>query len=150
MHQDVRAPKPVASTAGAVLVAAVVGAAAVTAVMAVRGEFGRAVPVLAAIAVGTLLVLLFFLAGQVPVRLAPLVGGGAGFLLLGLGYVLRLLLLLVAMRAVTRADWLAPEVVGVTVVLGALIWLNVHAVRHFRAARRTPVLELELPTLDPR
>jgi len=75
-------------------------------------------------AIGLALVAGFFLGGRVPVRLSGLVPAGVSFLLLGLGYVLRLALLLVALRALRGAPWLDTDVLGVTVVVASLVWVG--------------------------
>lgn len=92
----------------------------------------------AGVVIGLALVVLFFLSGRVPLRLGRGVPPSAAFLLLGLNYMLRIGLLLLALRALRDADWLDRRVLGGAVIVGALLW-NAVQVRGHLTSRRAAV-----------
>jgi ATP synthase protein I len=87
--------------------------------------------------VGVGLVAVFLLGGRLPVRLADRVPAAAGFAVLVLNYAVRLALLLVVLAALRDASWMEPRAVGVTIVLGALVWSAVQVVGHVTSRRPT-------------
>lgn len=131
-------PVPFAPPTRVLLPLAFAGAAAVGALAAVRGPdaaWGAAL--------GLAIVAAFFLGGQVPVLLSRQVPAGVSFVLLGLGYVLRLLLLLVVLRSVRGATWLDTDVLGVTVILASLVWI---AAQTWTYLTRNPLPDRAVPT----
>ena len=105
---------------------AVVGAIALLAGSLV---FGGA-DALAGAAVGLTLVALFLLAGRLPFLVDAQLGAGAAFLVLGINYLFRVVLLVVALAALRDQTWLDPRVVGLVVIVGALGWNAVALRRH--------------------
>jgi ATP synthase protein I len=95
--------------------------------------------------VGLGLVAAFFVGGWIPVRLAPAVPPPLAFALLGLGYALRIVLLLLALQALAGVSWADPRMVGGTVVAGAVAWSFVQVAEHLTSRR--PTIE---PTRSPR
>jgi hypothetical protein len=128
-------------------VVAVVGAFALLAGSLV---FGGA-DALAGAAVGLALVALFLLAGRLPFLVHAQLGAGVAFLVLGVNYVFRVVLLAVALVALRDQTWLDPRVVGVVVIVGALGWNAVALRRHLLAgnapAADAPAADAEAPTV---
>lgn len=87
--------------------------------------------------IGLVLVGVFFLGGRIPVRFADRVPKGVAFAVLGLNYVVRILLLLVALTALANAPWIDPRYVGGTVILGALVWSVLQIGEHMTSRRPT-------------
>jgi hypothetical protein len=112
--------------------------AAIALLPAVAGAFGGADAAVGTL-VGLALVTAFFLVGRIPVRLAPVVPAGLGFLLLGLGYALRIVLLILALGAVRNLAHVDGRVVAGTVILGALVWSFAQVGAHVTSRRPTIV-----------
>jgi hypothetical protein len=91
-------------------------------------------------ALGLVMLVLFFAGGRAPMLLAPSVAPGPLFLLVAMGYVLRVVLLLAVLVAFGRKDWLDSSAVAVTVVAGALAWTGWLVRQHLTA--RQPTLEI--------
>lgn len=94
------------------------------------------------IAIGAVVV--FFAGGAIPTRAAAVSGALAGFLLLGLGYLLRILGLLVLLAALRNVSWVDRHVLGLTVVLAALAWSWL-AIRAHQTSRQ-PIIAYTPPT----
>jgi hypothetical protein len=110
-------------------------AAAVVLLPVVSGLLGGRDATVGAV-VGLGLVAAFLLGGRLPVRL-PDSQPALGFAVLGLGYALRIILLLVALRALAGVDWADQRVVGLTVVGGAVVWSIVQIGAHVTSRRPT-------------
>ena len=91
-------------------------------------------------ALGVALVVLFFAGGRAPMLLANSTPAGQLFLLVALGYVLRVLLLLATIRGLADAAWLNHDAVAATVIAGSLGWTTYLAGRHLTS--RQPTLEI--------
>ena len=128
--------RPLLGPAVVSAVAVAVGAAVVALVV----EGPRS---LAAVALGTGLVLGFLLIGQLPVSQVGKGRRGLGAMLLLLGYTTRVALLLVAFRIVVRSGSPDREVLGMTVVAVALGWTG-GAVWSF-LRWRPAVVDVDLP-----
>jgi hypothetical protein len=87
--------------------------------------------------VGLGLVAAFFVGGRLPVRVADRVPKGVAFMVLGVNYVARILLLLIALLALGDATWLDPRFVGGTVIAGALVWSVAQIGEHMTSRRPT-------------
>jgi hypothetical protein len=72
-----------------------------------------------------------------------MVGAGAAFLLLGVNYLFRIVLLLVALLVLRDQTWLDRRVVGGVVIAGALGWNVVVLRRHLRAPAAEAATESE-------
>jgi hypothetical protein len=94
-------------------------------------------PALAGSAVGLVLLAAFLFGGRLPARVADRVPAAVGFAVLVLNYAVRLALMLVALAALRDASWLEPRAVGVTIVLGALVWSAVQVAGHVTSRRPT-------------
>jgi ATP synthase protein I len=125
-HPLLRNRRARAGCAVAVVVALLAGSAALGGPAALAGS-----------GAGLLLVAAFLFGGRVPVRLTDRVPAGVGFVVLLLNYTVRLLLVLVALVALRDASWLEPRAIGVTIVLGALLWSAVQVVGHVTSRRPT-------------
>jgi hypothetical protein len=90
--------------------------------------------------IGLLLVAAFMLGGRVPLRLGGETTPGLSFALLGLGYALRIVLLLLALRMFRDSGWVDGRVLGGTVILGALVWSLLQVAGHVSSQR--PILDL--------
>jgi hypothetical protein len=110
--------------------------AAIVLTPAVAGALGGTEAAAGAV-VGLGLVTAFFLVGRIPVRLAPVVPAALGFLLLGLGYALRIVLLVLALGAVRELDHVDGRATAATVILGALVWSFVQVGAHVTSRRPT-------------
>jgi hypothetical protein len=119
-------------------------ALAVGAVCVVVGAVVSGVDGLGAALLGLVLVLGFLLVGQLPVAQAARGRGGLGAFLLLLGYLSRVLLLLVVFVLVTQAGAPDREVLGITVITVALGWTagTVWTWLHWRG----PVVDVDLPS----
>jgi hypothetical protein len=91
-------------------------------------------------ALGVALVVLFFAGGRAPMLLANSTPAGQLFLLVALGYVLRILLLLATIRGLADAAWLDHDAVAATVIAGSLGWTAYLAAHHLNS--RQPTLEI--------
>jgi hypothetical protein len=111
-------------------------AAAVVLLPVVSGLLGGRDATVGAV-VGLGLVAAFLLGGRLPVRLTTDSQPVLGFAVLGLGYALRIILLLVALRALAGVDWADQRVVGLTVVGGAVVWSIVQIGAHVTSRRPT-------------
>lgn len=113
-------------------------------VCAVVGSVVSGLDGLGAAVLGLALVLGFLIMGQLPVAQAARGRGGLGAMLLLLGYLSRVLLLLVVFVLVTQAGAPDREVLGGTVIAVALGWTagTVWTWLHWRG----PVVDVELPT----
>lgn len=94
---------------------------------------------LVSVLIGTVLVAAFFLTGRLPAVLGPDIPRGAAFLLLGMGYVLRVMVLLVAFRLLRDVDWIDRRVLGGTVIVGALLWGAAQLYAHLTSRQPTVV-----------
>lgn len=90
--------------------------------------------VLAGLTVGVTLVSAYFLTGRVPLALGPLLPPALALVLLWTWYLLRLALLLVALRGLSGVGWLDEAVLGGTLVGLPLVWLGAQLRAHLRAA----------------
>jgi peptidoglycan/LPS O-acetylase OafA/YrhL len=88
-------------------------------------------------AIGPALVAAFFAGGWVPVAVGTRVPALLAFILLGLGYALRIVLLLVVLTALRDARWVDGRVLGGTVVFAALVWGFVQIGVHVTSRRPT-------------
>ena len=80
---------------------------------------------------GVALVLGFMSAGSLPFVVAGDTKqgrGGAAFLVLGLTYALRLVVALVLLKLAARSHVLDRQVIGLTVIAGAVAWTTTHVV----------------------
>jgi ATP synthase protein I len=103
-------------------------------------------PAAAGAALGVAMVVLFFAGGRAPMLLARTVPAGPLFLLVALGYVLRVVLLLAVLLAFGHNSWLDRSAVAATVIAGALAWTLLLVRRHLTS--RQPTLEIaEAPSL---
>jgi hypothetical protein len=109
-------------------------AVAAVAVLLIGSLVAGGADAFAGAAVGLVLVALFLLAGRLPFVANAQLGAGAGFLILGLNYLFRIVLLLVALAALRNQTWLDQRVVGVVVIVGALGWNVVALRRHLLTA----------------
>jgi ATP synthase protein I len=100
----------------------------------------------AAAAVGSVLVVAFLAVGQVPIAAAARGHSAMAALLLLLGYVSRVMVLLVALLVVLRGDGLDRVPLGVSVMVTAAAW-TVGAV--WSMVRWQPVLIEPLPDTEP-
>src|SRR2546423_397611 len=87
-------------------------------------------PAAAGAAPGVAMVVLFFAGGRAPMLLARTVPAGPLFLLLALGYVLRVVLLLAVLLAFGHKSSLNRSAVAATVISGALAWSLLLVRRH--------------------
>lgn len=91
---------------------------------------------------GVAMVLVFFLAGGVPLLL---VGDGSrsgfAYLVLAMTYVLRILLGVVVYVVATRSPSIDRQVVGLTVIVCALAWVNTQVVLGL-SRRHQPTLDV--------
>ena len=90
---------------------------------------------------GTGIALLFFGLGALPLLVVGEGRNGLAWLLLGLGYVLRILVGVVIWAAAVGSDRIDRTVVGLTVIVCALVWLNTQLVWSLRRRNR-PTLDL--------
>ena len=91
-------------------------------------------------ALGLGLVVLFFAGGRAPMLLASSTPAGQLFLLVAMGYVLRVVLLLVVLVNVGDASWLDRQTAAAMILLGALGWTGYLVQRHVTS--RQPTLEI--------
>ncbi|MFG1923497.1 hypothetical protein [Cryptosporangium sp. NPDC048952] len=89
---------------------------------------------LAGAAVGLVLVVLFLAAGRMPFLVDAQLAPGLAYLVLGINYVFRVVLLLVALVALKDQHWLDARALGVVVIAGALVWNAMALRRHLAAA----------------
>jgi hypothetical protein len=92
---------------------------------------------LAGAAVGLALVTAFFLGGRLPVCLGAWANPAVGFAVLGLGYAVRVVLVILALRALRDDGWIDQRTLGAAVVLGALMWSVGQVVAHVTSRRPT-------------
>ena len=92
-------------------------------------------------ALGVAMVTLFFAGGRAPMFLANSTPAGPLFLLIALGYVLRVVLLLAVLLAFGDADWVDRRAVAATVITGALLWTASLIHRDLTTRRPTLVIE---------
>lgn len=83
---------------------------------------------LAGAALGSALVALFLLSGRLPFLVDAQLAPGLAYLVLGINYLFRVALLLVALAALKDETWLDARVLGLVVIGGALVW-NAFAIR---------------------
>jgi hypothetical protein len=91
-------------------------------------------------ALGIALVVLFFAGGRAPMLLARTAPAGPLFLLVAMGYVLRVVLLLAVLISFDHRTWLDRSAVAATIISGALLWTGWLVVRHVTS--RQPTLEI--------
>jgi hypothetical protein len=120
----------------ALLTTSVAGLLAVVVAWIVVGSHG---PLSALLGVG--MVIGFFSASGLPFLFAREVGAGFAFLVLGMGYVLRILLGVVIYAVAVSSDAIDRQVVGLTVIGCALVWVNTQVV-HGLSRRNQPTLDL--------
>lgn len=87
---------------------------------------------------GVAMIVLFFAGGRAPMFLASSTPAGQLFLLVAMGYVLRVVLLLVVLVNLGDASWLDRKAVAATVIAGALLWTA--ALVHAHLTSRQPTL----------
>ena len=92
---------------------------------------------LAGAAVGLALVATFLLSGRLPFLVDAQLSPGVAYLVLGINYLFRVVLLLVALVALKDQPWLDARALGVVVITGALVWNAMALRRHLDAARNT-------------
>ena len=90
---------------------------------------------------GTAIVLAFFGLGALPLAVAGRGANGLAWVLLGMGYVLRILVGVVVYAVAVSSDSIDRSVVGLTVIACALVWLNTQLVWSLRKRNR-PMLDL--------
>ena len=90
---------------------------------------------------GTGIVLGFFGLGALPLLVAGEGRNGLAWIMLGLGYVLRILVGVVVWALAVSSDAIDRKVVGLTVIACALVWLNTQLVLGL-SRRHQPTLDL--------
>ena len=90
---------------------------------------------------GTAIVLAFFGLGALPLLLAGRGSNGVAWIVLGLGYVLRILVGVVVYVLAVSSDAIDRGAVGLTVIACALVWLNTQLVTGLRR-RNQPTLDV--------
>ena len=90
---------------------------------------------------GTAIALVFFGMGALPLLVAGEGMNGVAWILLGLGYVLRILVGVAIYAVAVSSDSIDRTVVGLTVIVCALVWLNTQLVWSLRKRNR-PTLDL--------
>jgi ATP synthase protein I len=90
---------------------------------------------------GVAMVVLFFAGGRAPMLLARTAPAGPLFLLVAVGYVLRVVLLLAVLVAFGHSGWLDRSAVAATVICGALAWTMLLVRGHVTSHR--PTIEIE-------
>jgi hypothetical protein len=90
---------------------------------------------------GTAIALVFFGMGALPLLVAGEGMNGVAWVLLGLGYVLRILVGVAIYAVAVSSDSIDRTVVGLTVIVCALVWLNTQLVWSLRRKNR-PTLDL--------
>lgn len=95
--------------------------------------------------VGIAMVVLFFAGGRAPMLLANSTPAGQLFLLVAMGYLLRVVLLLVVLVNLGQSSWLDRQAVAATILVGALAWTGYLVRAHVTS--RQPTLEIA-PTPD--
>lgn len=90
---------------------------------------------------GTGITLVFFGLGTLPLMIAGEGRNGLAWLMLGMGYVLRILIGVVIWAAAVSSDSIDRTVVGLTVIVCALVWLNTQLVWSMMKRNR-PTLDL--------
>ncbi|GAA3390184.1 hypothetical protein [Cryptosporangium minutisporangium] len=105
---------------------------------------------LAGAAVGVALVAAFLVSGRLPFLVDAQLAPGLAYLVLGINYLFRVVLLLVALVALKDKDWLDARALGVVVIAGALVWNAMALRRHLDAARNTTseVMDGESPNVN--
>lgn len=111
------------------LLIAVVGVVVLLAAAAAWGGVGA----LTGAALGLLLVAIFLITGRLPFLVSDQLGRGVAFLVLGINYLFRVVLLLVALIALQDRPWLDARALGLTVIIGALAWNALVLRRHLLA-----------------
>lgn len=92
-------------------------------------------------ALGVAMIVLFFAGGRAPMFLANSTPAGQLFLLIAMGYILRVVLLLAALLAFRDAGWVDHTAVATTVLVGALLWTAVLVQAHLTT--KQPILVIE-------
>ena len=92
-------------------------------------------------ALGTAIVLAFFGLGAMPLLLAGRGSNGLAWIVLGLGYVLRILVGVIVYAVAVSSDAIDRSAVGITVIACALVWLNTQLVVGLRR-RNQPTLDV--------
>lgn len=88
-------------------------------------------------AVGVVLVAVFLASGRLPFLVDAQLSPGLAYAVLGINYLFRVVLLLVALVVLKDQPWLDARALGVVVILGALVWNAMALRRHLEAARNT-------------
>lgn len=94
-------------------------------------------------ALGVAMVVLFFAFGRAPMFLASTTPPGPLFLLISMGYVLRIVAMLAVFKALSADRWLDKSAVAATVIVGALAW-TAYLVRAHLTSQQ-PTLEIATP-----
>jgi ATP synthase protein I len=90
---------------------------------------------------GVAMIVLFFAGGRAPMFLANSTPAGQLFLLIAMGYILRVVLLLAVLLAFRDAGWLDRTAVATTVLTGALLWTAALVQAHLTTEQPTLVIE---------
>ncbi|BEP11810.1 hypothetical protein acdb102_01210 [Acidothermaceae bacterium B102] len=90
---------------------------------------------------GVAMVVLFFAGGRAPMFLANSTPAGQLFLLIAMGYILRVVLLLAVLLSFRDAGWVDHTAVAATVLAGALLWTAALVQAHLTAQQPTLVIE---------
>ncbi|TQS44143.1 hypothetical protein [Cryptosporangium phraense] len=85
---------------------------------------------LAGASVGLGLVVLFLLSGRLPFLVDAQLAPGVAYLVLGINYLFRVVLLLVALVALKDQSWLDARALGLVVIGGALVWNAIALRKH--------------------
>jgi len=101
---------------------------------------------LAGAAVGSVLVAVFLASGRLPFLVDAQLAPGLAYLVLGINYLFRVVLLLVALVVLKDQPWLDARALGVVVIAGALVWNAMALRRHLDAARNSSTGESESTT----
>ncbi|WP_157018280.1 hypothetical protein [Cryptosporangium arvum] len=97
---------------------------------------------LAGAAVGLGLVAAFLASGRLPFLVDAQLAPGIAYLVLGINYLFRVVLLLVALVALKDQPWLDARALGLVVIAGALVWNVLALRRHLAAAARNTTSEV--------
>jgi ATP synthase protein I len=88
---------------------------------------------------GTAIVLVFFGMGSLPLLVVGEGRNGLAWIVLGLGYVLRILVGVVVWAVAVSSDAIDRKAVGLTVIGCALVWLNTQLLLGLSRRHRAPL-----------
>lgn len=91
-------------------------------------------------ALGVAMVVLFFAGGRAPMFLASTTPPGPLFLLISMGYVLRIVAMLAVFKGLSADGWVDKSAIAATVIAGALAW-TAYLV-HAHLTSQQPTLEI--------